>query len=406
MSKQKTIWYISKYIAPPTAAKVGARGFFLLEEFVKNGCRAILFTSDSNHLVSPPLFNQKSFHETVENVEVYWLKTFKYDSARSLRRMISWLDFEWQLFCLSKKNISKPDIIIASSLSLLSILNGLRLKKKYKCKLVFEVRDIWPMVLTEAGKISPWNPFVLFLGWVEKLGYKRSDVIVGTMPNLSEHVKNVLGVEKAVHCIPQGVPPTLLKPASPLPETFINSFIPKNKFIVCHAGSIGADNALETLMTCAFKLQNNKDIHFLIVGEGYLKKKFQEETKELENITFAPRIEKDQVQSLLSHVEVVYFASHPSPIWRFGQSLNKVVDYMYSGKPIIASYSGYPSMINEADCGVFVPAGDVDSLVKEIERFSQMPEEERNKIGKRGRDWLLQNRTYSKLAKDYLDILN
>ncbi len=34
--------------------------------------------------------------------------------------------------------------------------------------------------------------------------------------------------------------------------------------------------------------------------------------------------------------------------------MNKVVEYMLAGKPIIASYTGYPSMINEAECGYFV----------------------------------------------------
>lgn len=67
------------------------------------------------------------------------------------------------------------------------------------------------------------------------------------------------------------------------------------------------------------------------------------------NLIFAPKVQKQMVQSVLARCDLVYFSVHVSTVWRFGQSLNKVIDYMLSGKPIIASYTGYPSMINEAE---------------------------------------------------------
>ena len=41
-----------------------------------------------------------------------------------------------------------------------------------------------------------------------------------------------------------------------------------------------------------------------------------------------------------------------SKVWDYGQSMNKIVDYMMAGKPVVASYSGYPSMLNEAGSGI------------------------------------------------------
>src|SRR5690554_1195619 len=177
------IWYISKYVAPSYAAKVSARGFLILAALVKAGHRCTLITSDSNHLISAPSFKGKQMVELVDGVEVYWLKTLKYKSARSLGRMLSWLDFEWRLFFTPKKNMDIPDVVVVSSLSLLTILNGLLLRRKYKCKLIFEVRDIWPMVLVASGGISPRNPLVIFLSFLERLGYVKADKVVGTMPN-------------------------------------------------------------------------------------------------------------------------------------------------------------------------------------------------------------------------------
>ena len=74
---------------------------------------------------------------------------------------------------------------------------------------------------------------------------------------------------------------------------------------------------------------------------------------------------------------------------------------MLAGKPIIASYSGYPSMVNEAQCGIFVPANDVATLMRAIHEYSNMPKERLAQIGERGRAWLLQNRPYEKIAVDY-----
>lgn len=397
-----TIWYISKYVVPPYAARVGARGFFLLREFSKAGHEAILITSDSNHLATPPDIKGRLMTEGVDGVTVHWLRTWKYKGARSIGRMVSWLDFEWQLLRMPKADMPRPDVLIISSLSLLTILTGLWLRRRYGCKLVFEVRDIWPMVLTEAGRISRWHPLVILLAWIEKVGYRQADLIVGTMPNLSEHVTEVIGETRPVVCIPQGVDPNLLDASGELPHGFIAAHIPEGKFIICHAGSIGADNALETLMACAREMTSRDDIHFLIVGEGYLKQQFQDMARDLPNVTFAPGVPKAAVQSVLTRADLLYFAVHKSPMLRFGQSLNKVIDYMLSGKPIVASYTGYPSMINEADCGSFVPAEDIRALRSEIERYAAMVPEDRAEIGRRGHAWLLENRRFETLAAEYL----
>ena len=127
-------------------------------------------------------------------------------------------------------------------------------------------------------------------------------------------------------------------------------------------------------------MNDQNHIHFLIVGEGYLKDSFRAEVADLDNISFAPGVPKAAVQSVLQNVDLVYFAVHKSPMMLFGQSLNKVIDYMLSGKPVLASFTGYPSMINEAECGSYVPAEDVDALHAEIERYAAMPAEDRERL--------------------------
>lgn len=399
------IWYVSKYVSPPAKASSGGRGYLLMREMAAMGYRSVIITSDSNQLGTMPQLDQPVWIEQVDGMTLCWLRTLKYQVAKSTRRILSWLDFEWRLLRLSKGQLPRPDVVVVSSLSLLTILNGFLLRWRYKCRLVLEIRDIWPLSITEEGGFSPRNPLVLGLGLIEWLGYRYADAVVGTMPNLREHVAQVLGKPRAVHCIPMGVDEDALRDAEPLPDDYVQAHLPKDKFTIAHAGTIGITNALETFLDCAEALREDPRLHFLVVGDGDLRAGYQKKYAHLPNLSFAPRVKKSMVQSVLSHCDLLYFSVHPSKVWRYGQSLNKVIDYMLAGKPVVASYTGYPSMINESGCGSFVPAGQVDDLRCEILRYAAMTLEERARMGMQGRHWLMTHRRYPVLARQYLDIL-
>lgn len=401
-----SVWYISKYFGMKTSNNRGGRDYQILSEMNKLDIDITVITSDSNNVVEVPSLTKNVTIMNSDGLKIVWLKTMKYQIAKSSRRILSWLHFEWNLFKLDKKQLAPPDAIIVSSLSLLTILNGLYLKKKFKCKLLFEIRDIWPLTITEEGGFSKKNPFVMLLSWVEKLGYKYSDSIIGTMPNLQEHVQATSKNGHKVHCIPMGVNDSMLNSATDLlPESYLNEYIPENKFIVTYAGTIGITNALDVLFKAAEILQSNENIHFLIVGDGALKKSYEEKYGFLKNITFAPKVKRDQVQSVLYHSHLLYFSVFPSKVWKYGQSLNKVIDYMLAEKPILASYDGFKSMINEANCGEFISANDPETLAVKISEYALLPPEKLLELGSNGKNWLKENRHYQLLAKNYLDII-
>jgi glycosyltransferase involved in cell wall biosynthesis len=398
----RTIWLVSKYISPQEYG-FETRLFAMAREFVKMGRQPVVITSDSNHLARFPKFDETYTHQNIDGVDTWWIRTSKYVKTVSVRRILSWLDFELKLFLMPFSRLPRPDVVVVSSLSLLTILNGLWIRSRYRCRLIFEIRDIWPLTLVEEGGYSETNPLVRLLAWVERIGYRKADLVIGTMPNLTLHVQRVAGEGIACACVPFGFDPEFFANSDPIsPE--IENRIPTNKFVIGYAGSMGTTNALETIVACMKEMQGDDRFFFLMAGKGDMWDKFVAETNDLRNVAFIGRVERSQVQTVLANCDLLYFAVQDSPVWQYGMSLNKLTDYMMAAKPVLASYSGYPSMLNEAGCGRFVPAGDKDALKRAIYDFAALPRERLTAMGTAGRNWLIANRRWDVLARQYLDL--
>jgi glycosyltransferase involved in cell wall biosynthesis len=396
------IWYICKYVSTPNRGYVGMRAFYLMQCLVKENCNIDLVTSSSSAFLTDQ--NVLGRTDIYSNFTFHQLSGIRYGKAGFFLRILSWLEFEFRVFFLNKKIFRKPDVVIASSLSILSIINGYIWSRRYKAKLVFEVRDIWPLTLSEEGGFSKRNPLVFVLSLLERWGYSVSDLIVGTMPNLQQHVSQVSsGSERKVVCIPFGYPD-----GQP-DELFRSDFsIESNNtnFVLGYVGTVGHTNALDTLFRALNKMDlvaNNIEVH--IVGEGPLLDYYKQEYKSINNLYFRGGVDKRHVAEVMSSFDVLYFSTYKSKVWDFGQSLNKLVDYMLSGKPILASYSGFQTMINEAGCGWFLEAEDSDGLVEKVMEIAKMERKDLVTMGSKGRSWILSNRKYSVLARNYKNYL-
>lgn len=399
MKKKIMVWCISKYASPPKYG-VGARLFYIANEFCNIGLDVLLISSDANHLANYPSTDKTYNLEKHNDLLHVWIKTYKYTKSASIKRFISWIDFEYKLFRFKRSKFRKPDVVIISSLSLLSIIYGIYLKRLYNCKLVFEIRDIHPLTLTEEFGVSKWNPMVIFLGMIEKIGYKKADLIVGTMPNLREHVQELVGEDKEVFHSPLGIHEIWSNDLNA--SSAVDSLFPgEGQFLVGYAGSMGISNALDAFIEAIKELSDIKDIFFVMVGDGDLKGLYIEKLSGLKNVKLGPKISQTEIPYFLSKCDLLYLSAHDSKIWEYGQSMNKLIDYMMAGKPIVASYSGYQSMLNEANAGVFVPSGDVDSIVRAIKFFKDMDFEERNLYGCRGKIWVEENHSYKNIALKY-----
>lgn len=400
------IFYFSKYVTPPSCGPVGQRGYLLMKEVANRGFDTTIVCSKSNHLANFEGDKKTSFYSETDNFKFYALASLKYGTVSSINRILSWIQFEFALLRKVRKfKLRSSDTVIVSSLSILTLLSGIIIKRLFRCKLVVEIRDIWPLTLVEEGDFGPKNPFIFGLQCLERMAYMQADLIIGTMPNLGEHVASVSRSSAKVECIPMGITTGDLENALRAQTDSGYRLANPDKFTVGHVGSIGSTNALAQLFEVASKLQDYEDIEFLVVGSGDLEAQYRQQYKHLDNVTFAPAVKKEDVQSVLASCDLLFFATHNSKVWKYGQSLNKLIDYMLSGKVIVGAYSGFPSMVSEAECGVFIRSENIEDLEEAILKFSRMDVVERNQIGKRGADWLRKHRHYDQLADKYIELM-
>jgi hypothetical protein len=400
----KNIWLFNQFAGTPESGW-GERHFYFVQNWIKQGYSTTIFSGSYNHVFTKLANAPNTFNDEVyDNVPFSWVKTPKYN-PQSFSRFLSFLIFSFKLYFVPKSKYGKPDIIIVSSMPIFPILTGYLLKHRYKSsKLIFEIRDIWPLTLMELGKYSKNHPAVKFIGWFEKFGYNKSDAIVSLLPNATDHFCEIVGRDISKKCfyIPNGLDNTVLKP-SPLPETVLNS-IPKDKFLVGYTGTIGLANALEYLVDAAGLMQDNKEIHFVIIGDGYLKDSLLEKSKDFTNISFFPKIRKNEVAAAIKLFDICFVGRNNSPLFKHGVSANKYFDYMLAAKPILDSNNFIKDPVELSGCGIIVKPDSAEAIKYGLLLLFNMSESERNEIGLKGYDYVTLNHNIQNLSNKYIEL--
>ena len=404
----KTIWIINEYAGSPYHG-MEYRHYYLAKELVKRGYNLYVITASYSHLFANLPDVKKSFKiEKIDGIDYVWVKVPKYKNSWDKKRVIKWVVFTFKtLFKLPVKDMATPDIIILSPMAPFPIVSAYRWSRRFKAKLIFEVKDIWPLSLIEIGGYSRCHPFILVMGLFEKFAYKKSDKIISVLPLAYKHIENMrLNNDKFTY-IPNGISLDELEQKKPLSDE-IKSFIPENKFIIVYAGTFGIANALEYLLKAASLLKDCKDIHFILVGKGMEENNLKELTKNLElsNISYIPPVPKNQVQEILKLCKVCYIGLKDNKLFKYGVSPNKLFDYMFSSKPIIYSINSGNKPVDDANCGITVEAENPEAIADAILKLYNMTEEQRNTLGKNGKEYVLKYHTYEKITDKFEEIFN
>ena len=102
-------------------------------------------------------------------------------------------------------------------------------------------------------------------------------------------------------------------------------------------------------------------------------------------------------------MDALYIGWENNPLYRFGISPNKLIDYMLSGKPILHSLNAANDWVAEAGCGVSVKAENSLAIAKGIECLFALNEEMMENMGERGREFVMQHFSYALLAKKFIE---
>ena len=403
--KNKNILIINEY-AGSLDYGMSFRHYYLAKEFVKLGYKLTIVTASYSHFLKkfPNMENKTYKIEDIESIKYLWVKVMKYSKSFDKKRVLKWFEFMSKLFFISKKLESKPDIIICSPTAPFSILPAYYLAKKFNAKLIFEVRDIWPLTLVEIGGFSPKHPLIKLMSWFERFALKKSDIIVSNLQNYSQHIKE-LKIDRTASWVSNGIDLDEMKKIEPLDNKVANK-IPSDKFIVGYTGKLGVSNAISYLLESAKQLIDNHDILFVIVGDGQEKETLIKQVQGLKNVLFIDAIPKVQVQSILSLFDICYIGLQKERLFKFGVSPNKIFDYMYSAKPIIHAIDTPKNIVQLANCGLSVEAQNSKEIKNAILKLYKMSQKDRYKLGQNGKKYVLENFTYNQLAKKYISIID
>ncbi len=183
--------------------------------------------------------------------------------------------------------------------------------------------------------------------------------------------------------------------------------IPKNKFVVGFTGTLAVAASLHTLLGAAKLTLDDPNIVYVIIGHGMESDRLKAlaERDGLTNVHFTGSIPKAQVQSAIARFDACWIGWNDSPLYDYGVAANKLFDYFYGSRPVLHSYSGRYDPVATYEAGLTVPSNDPKELACAIRELKSIGKARRAEIGAHGREAVLANHDYAKLAKTLEDAL-
>lgn len=255
---------------------------------------------------------------------------------------------------------------------------GVLYKRIRKVPLFTWVLDLWPESLTAAGGIN--NKYVLsFFRHYVKSEYKHSDKILISSRSFEKSIEEYGDYKDKVIYFPQwsdGVDGALIPPE--------NAPVIPDGFKLMFAGAVGEAHGFECTMQAAFLSKEYKNIKWIIVGNGRRLdwvKNFVKEHGLEETVFTVGRFPAETMPWFFAQADVMLVTLNNDPLFEL-YAPAKISSYMAAAKPIVAVLNGEGAeVVQEADCGWSLAAGDAAGLAKLAIELSQVGRTELNKKG-------------------------
>jgi glycosyltransferase involved in cell wall biosynthesis len=327
-------------------------------------------------------------------------------------RVINYLTFHLSIFfhiIFSKR----PDLVLVLSSPPFISFHGLILKIFKKCKVIYNVQDLFPDLAVGLGKLRN-KPFISILKTLSKYIIRKMDRVIVVGEYMERRIKeDVLKdvVRKADHVVTihNWADGERLKVIEKKDNYLGREWNLEDKFVVLYSGNIGYLHEFDTIIKAAENLRDRgyKDIVFVFIGEGIKKEYIRKraEKKGLNNILFFPYQARDKLTYSLGIADVSLvsldegFAGMVVP--------SKMYGILASGRPmigIIGRESEINEIIREGRCGRIVKIGDGKTLSGAIIEYYKNPQKCREE-GMNGRKYFEENFDRKIATEKYIKVI-
>ena len=253
------------------------------------------------------------------------------------------------------------------------------------------ILDMWPESLT-AGGINGGKFYTLIHKMMKGIYNRDTEILItskGSRRLLNEREVSDEKItylpnwnDDAISSVDESVLP-------PLP----------NGFIIMFAGNLGFAQNMENLLAAANEIKEEKDIHWVFVGDGRKKPWMDEYVKEHQlddTVHLLGRYPIETMGSFFNKADVMLVALNDVLIFNLVLPA-KVQAYMAAGKPILASLCGEGAdIVKDANCGWSVPSNEYKELATTVSWIAKMDKQELAALGKNARSYYEANFTREK----------
>ena len=283
--------------------------------------------------------------------------------------------------------VPNPDVVVALTDPPPIGLIGAWAAKLLGVPFVLVTKDIFPDVAVQLGVLRN-RTVIAGLRAVKSTLFKNADRVVSIGQRMDKRLEQ-LGVppEKIVR-IYDWCDGTLVRPLD-APSALRAEHEWSEKFVVMHSGNVGLSQGLDSVLDAAALLRDERDVIFVLVGDGALKLSLQSrvERERLTNVVFLPYQDKTDLSTSLGAADV-----HIVSLRRgLGGYIvpSKVYGILAAGRPFIAAVEedSEPRIIaDEYGCGVAVSPDNPRELADAI--VSMRDHADLDAMGKRAREAL------------------
>lgn len=411
------IWYIHHYGGGPGIGLYD-RPYQLAKAWQHLGHSATIFIAEHHHLLEASWTPQPDWY--VDGVRYISVPARPYSGNGMLRLLNIW-DFSKNLYRAGQDvqpAVPPPDAIIVSSPHPFSIFSAHALARRYGAKLVFEIRDIWPLSITEIMGTSRLHPFVQMCAAAERFALKHSDLVASVLPRADRYLADRGYGDKPFVWVPNGVGKTehgrrdsFASEEAHRAYVQLENWRSQQRTTIIYVGSIGKPNAVDLLVS-AMALGNSRgfgDIYsVMIVGKGDSLEDLKNDSivKNMNNVYFSGRIPKCDALNLLFNADIGYAGlRNIENLFCYGVSPNKIADYFSASLPTFLPLSPCGDPVSESGGGIARRAETPEEVWKALQELILMPPSARRSLGEKGKEYMRREYDYDRIARRYVEAI-